>query len=141
MARGNADWLMGFMHHNLQGKTGTYRGGRYTVGYWTMTIHAGFGRITEALPSGRKNGESFASGITPVSGSAPEFPLPQLCGRAGPSENHQRPGPESEVYSPRPPRSGLLPTPLKPTSATGGLQVQFNIIDRETLKDMVQHPG
>ena len=50
-----------------------YRGGRYTVGYWTMTMHAGYGRITGALPSGRKAEESLASGITPVSGSAPQL--------------------------------------------------------------------
>jgi formate C-acetyltransferase len=48
-----------------------YRGGKYRVGYWTMTIHAGFGRLTQSLPNGRKSGENFASGITPVSGATP----------------------------------------------------------------------
>ena len=55
----------------LFGKKKNYRGGRYRVGYWSMTNHAGFGMLTKALPSGRKAGENFASGITPVSGVTP----------------------------------------------------------------------
>ncbi|OHB89163.1 MAG: hypothetical protein A3D89_05945 [Planctomycetes bacterium RIFCSPHIGHO2_02_FULL_52_58] len=48
-----------------------YRGGHYRVGYWTMTNHAGFGRLMKSLPSGRKARENFTSGITPVSGVTP----------------------------------------------------------------------
>ena len=36
-----------------------------------MTNHAGFGRLTGALPNGRKTDENFASGFTPVSGVTP----------------------------------------------------------------------
>ncbi len=50
-----------------------YRGGKYRVGYWSMTIHAGFGRLTGSTPNGRKAGENFASGITPVSGATPHL--------------------------------------------------------------------
>lgn len=46
----------------------THRGGRYLAGYWSMTNHAGFGMLTKATPNGRKNGESFAGGITPCPG-------------------------------------------------------------------------
>ncbi|CAD7778838.1 Choline trimethylamine-lyase [Candidatus Methanoperedenaceae archaeon GB50] len=70
MAKKNADWLISLLHETFQSKE-NYRGGKYTVGYWTMTNHAGFGMLSGALPSGRKKGESFPSGITPVSGSAP----------------------------------------------------------------------
>ncbi|MDD5640838.1 MAG: pyruvate formate lyase family protein, partial [Syntrophales bacterium] len=70
LAKDNAKWLMEFLHNTFQSKE-HYRGGKYTVGYWTMTNHAGFGMLTGALPNGRRKGESFASGITPVSGSAP----------------------------------------------------------------------
>lgn len=45
-----------------------HRGGRYLVGYWSMTNHAGFGMLTQATPNGRKKGRPFASGITPCSG-------------------------------------------------------------------------
>ena len=46
----------------------THRGGRYLVGYWSMTNHAGFGMLTKATPNGRRSGRSFASGITPAPG-------------------------------------------------------------------------
>ena len=46
----------------------THRGGRYLVGYWSMTNHAGFGMLTKATPNGRRAGEAFASGITPCAG-------------------------------------------------------------------------
>ncbi|MCD6262004.1 MAG: hypothetical protein J7J52_03155 [Deltaproteobacteria bacterium] len=50
-----------------------YRGGPYRPAYWTMTNHAGLGGISGALPNGRKAGQVFASGITPVSGAAPKL--------------------------------------------------------------------
>jgi len=46
----------------------THRGGRYLVGYWSMTNHAGFGMLTKATPNGRRRGRSFASGISPAPG-------------------------------------------------------------------------
>ena len=46
----------------------THRGGRYLVGYWSMTNHAGFGMLTKATPNGRRSGQAFASGITPCPG-------------------------------------------------------------------------
>ena len=36
-----------------------------------MTMHAGFGSLAKALPSGRRDYEPFPSGITPASGAAP----------------------------------------------------------------------
>ncbi len=46
----------------------THRGGRYLVGYWSMTNHAGFGMLTQATPNGRLSRQPFASGITPCPG-------------------------------------------------------------------------
>jgi pyruvate formate-lyase/glycerol dehydratase family glycyl radical enzyme len=44
------------------------RGGNYVPGLYSVTIHEFYGRITGALPNGRKKGESFASGISPSNG-------------------------------------------------------------------------
>ncbi|MBA4366104.1 MAG: formate acetyltransferase, partial [Desulfobacterium sp.] len=44
------------------------RGGRYVTGLYSVTLHEYYGRITGALPNGRKMGESFASGISPSNG-------------------------------------------------------------------------
>ncbi|MGA8572391.1 MAG: pyruvate formate lyase family protein [Desulfobaccales bacterium] len=144
MARDNADWLMGFIHHNFWGLQ-NYRGGRYNTGYWTMTYHAGFGKITGALPSGRKAGESFASGITPVSGSAPQ--LTRCLNFVGGLDHLQ-------ITNGQALNVKYYPSTTKPSAfadtietyfrngagKTGGLQIQFNIIDRETLQGLMQNP-
>ncbi len=44
-----------------------YKDGLYRPAYWTETLHAAYGKLTRALPSGRKEYELFASGMTPVS--------------------------------------------------------------------------
>jgi pyruvate formate-lyase/glycerol dehydratase family glycyl radical enzyme len=139
MAKGNADWLMKFMHEDVQGRR-NYRGGMYTVGYWTMTMHAGYGRMTGALPSGRKAGESFASGITPVSGSAPL--LPSCLNFVGNLDHFNITNGQAlnlKYYVPTTTREDFADT-IEAYFRNGGLQVQFNIIDREMLKDVALHP-
>jgi pyruvate-formate lyase len=68
MADENARWVADLLD-DVYGNIENYRGGHYMVGYWTMTNHAGFGRLMGSSPSGRMKGENFASGITPVSRS------------------------------------------------------------------------
>jgi pyruvate formate-lyase/glycerol dehydratase family glycyl radical enzyme len=143
MAKDNAVWLMGLIHDNFRPRE-NYRGGRYNAGYWTMTYHAGFGKITGALPSGRNDRESFASGITPVSGSAPELnPCLNFVGGL----NHRQITNGQALNLKYYPPTTTLPDFAKTIETyfrMGGLQVQFNIIDRETLnywKDyLAKHP-
>ncbi|MEJ2226191.1 MAG: pyruvate formate lyase family protein [Syntrophobacterales bacterium] len=145
MAKNNADWLMGFINQKFLERP-HYRGGLYTTGYWTMTMHAGLGGITQAFPSGRKDGETFASGITPVSGSAPELtPCLNFVGdfdhlkiTNGQALNIKYFPPTAKV----PAFASTIEAYFRGncTGKPGGLQVQFNIIDREMLKDMMQHP-
>ena len=69
-ADANVTWIVELLDKAF-GEKVNYRGGRYRTGYWTMTNHAGFGRLMGALPNGRKARENFTSGITPVSGVTP----------------------------------------------------------------------
>ena len=139
MAKANADWLMKFMHDNFYQHL-NYRGGHYNVGYWTMTNHAGFGRITGALPSGRQAGESFASGITPVSGSAPEL-TPCLNFVAHLDHRLITNGQALNIkYYPQTTTLKALADTIEAYFRTGGLQVQCNIIAREKLLERMQHP-
>lgn len=71
-AEGNALWLAAMLQAAVKDRR-NYRGGNYRVGYWTMTNHAGFGRLMRATPNGRKAGESFSSGLTPNSGVTPSL--------------------------------------------------------------------
>ncbi len=139
MAKKNADWLIGFLHHTFQSKE-NYRDGKYTVGYWTMTNHAGFGVLSGALPSGRKRGESFPSGITPVSGSAPILTA-CLNFVSHLDHTHIADGHALNLkYTPSTTTSPKFAYTIEAFFKMGGLQVQFNIIDRKTLEDAKKHP-
>ncbi|MDY6911921.1 MAG: pyruvate formate lyase family protein, partial [Chloroflexota bacterium] len=136
MAKENADYVMDFLHRTFQSKQ-HYRGGKYTVGYWTMTYHAGFALLTGALPSGRVKGEPLPSGITPVSGSAPDL-TPCLNFVAKLDHTRIANGHALNLkYTPSSNRELTITKFAQSVEAymlMGGLQVQFNIIDRATLE-------
>jgi pyruvate formate-lyase/glycerol dehydratase family glycyl radical enzyme len=148
-ADGNVVWLVRFLDQ-VFGAHSNYRGGRYRVGYWTMTNHAGFGKLMPAHPNGRRAGENFASGITPVSGVTPYLTktlnsvadLPCECLADGVALNLK--------YTPE---TGDVAQMLDNFVAsiegyfddgggasTGGMEVQFNITDHDTFVDAVKHP-
>jgi formate C-acetyltransferase len=124
--------------------------GKYRVGYWTMTNHAGFGRLMKAFPNGRKDHENFTSGITPVSGAThcltkvlnSVAKQPASCLSNGVALNLKF-TPENGD------RKGMLNQFAQYIEAyfddhngkrDGGLQIQFNIISRDTFVDAVAHP-
>lgn len=138
----NAKWIMELLHNTYQGYE-NYRGGKYTVGYWTMTNHAGFGMLTGATPNGREAGESFSSGITPVSGAAKGLTA-CLNSIAGLDFRHAADGIALNLkYTPDVDTEFMLNNFASTVEAyfrKGGLQVQFNIITHDTLVDAREHP-
>ena len=148
-ADANVSWIVALLDRAF-GETMNYRGGRYRVGYWTMTNHAGLGRMMEAFPNGRKAGENFTSGITPVSGVTPSLTKalnsvanqPARCLSNGVALNLK--------YTPE---SGEDERMLDNFVASvegyfddaegtrdGGMEIQFIIADHDTLVDAVAHP-
>ncbi|MEW6103633.1 MAG: pyruvate formate lyase family protein [bacterium] len=126
--------------HNEYQKRENYRGGRYVVGYWTMTIHAGLGVLTSALPSGRKNKEVLPSGITPVSGSALEL-LDVLHFVAGLSHDKIANGHALNLkFTPGENMLDNFTATIEGYMKKGGMQVQCNIIDKKTLEEAKEHP-
>jgi pyruvate formate-lyase/glycerol dehydratase family glycyl radical enzyme len=145
----NAHWLVQLLDREF-GQRPNYRGGFYRVGYWTMTNHAGFGRLMRASPSGRRDFENFASGITPVSGMTPTL-LKTLNHVASLPARHLSGGVALNLkFSPK---DGDRETMLDNFTACvegyfdtdqgtrdGGMEVQFNVMGREELRDAVKHP-
>ncbi|MGD9367533.1 MAG: pyruvate formate lyase family protein [Desulfobacteraceae bacterium] len=141
----NAGNLVRFIYETYQGYT-NYRGGTYRPAYWTMTTHAGQGRLAGALPSGRKANEVFSSGITPASQAAKSLTeafnavadLPAKHIPGGQALNIKYTpmafGQGSRDYIKR---FGEL---VEAYFRNGGLQVQFNVQDYETLIDAKEHP-
>ncbi|MDR0307243.1 MAG: hypothetical protein LBI42_10450 [Chitinispirillales bacterium] len=118
------------------------RGGKYYPAYWSMTNHSGQGKITHALPNGRKAGLPFASGITPVS-NVPKS-LPECLNAVAALGGENMPGGialnikftalenREEVE-----KVGAF---VEGYFRNGGLQVQFNIMSGKMLRDAKENP-
>ena len=127
-----------------------YRGGHYRVGYWTMTNHAGFGHLAPSTPNGRKKGENFSSGITPVSGVTPAL-TPALHSVARIPANLLGNGVALNLkYSPAwDSQEDMLAAFVATVNGyfdsgndgVGGMEIQFNVISREVLVEAMNHPG
>lgn len=147
-ADANATWLVDLLDKEFSEKQ-NYRGGKYRVGYWTMTIHAGYGRLTGALPSGRRAGENFASGITPVSGVTPYLTkalnsvacLPAKSVPSGMALNLKF-TPEGDKKKMLDNFAGYVKGYFDDNQGQrdGGMEIQFNITSRDDLIDAVYHP-
>lgn len=137
----NSQNLIKFLYELYQYRI-NYRGGKYRPAYWTMTSHAGQGKLTGALPNGRKAGEPFASGITPVSGAAK---LLTACLRTvGGLNSLYIPGGEalnlkfSSVESKE--DIEKFAQFIETYFRIGGMQIQFNIMSYKMLLDAKKHP-
>jgi formate C-acetyltransferase len=146
VAQNNSRALIKLLYDLYQNKT-NYRGGKYRPAYWTMTNHAGQGKICGALPSGRRARELFSSGITPASQRTPEL-LPAFSAVAG-LDSLKIPGGVAlnMKYSPPMLVDGQSDQYRKKFSdmieayfRLGGMQVQFNLHTYETLIDAKNHP-
>ncbi|MEK9150210.1 MAG: glycine radical domain-containing protein [Candidatus Desantisbacteria bacterium] len=108
-----------------------------------MTTHAGWGVLTGAMPSGRRNKEVLPSGITPVSGQAPELTevlrfMAELD-KTKMANSHTL----NLKYTPMKDPDQMIDNLSASISAymqMGGLQVQFNLIDRATLIEARDYP-
>jgi pyruvate formate-lyase/glycerol dehydratase family glycyl radical enzyme len=126
-----------------------YRGGKYRVGYWTMTLHAGLGRFTGSLPNGRKARENYASGITPVSGVARNLPKALNSVAKLPAEALSSGVALNIKYTPEP-HYGSNTDDFAATvkaffsggggNGDGGFEIQFNVRSREDFERAMEDP-
>ncbi|MBM4156338.1 MAG: glycyl radical protein [Lentisphaerae bacterium] len=120
------------------------RGGAHRVDMLPTTCHVYFGRVTGALPDGRRAGETVSEGISPVQGADRRGPTAALNSAA--KFDHVKTG------------GTLLNQKLTPRALAGedGLMnlvhlvrgyfsrdahhIQFNVVTRATLLDAQRHP-
>ena len=144
IARWVATTLDSLFHNKVN-----YRGSRYRVGYWTMTNHAGFGRLSRATPNGRRDWENFTSGMTPVSGVTPWL-TPALNSVASVPAALLANGLAVNLkYTPdRDNREQMLDRFVASVNGyfdaanngTGGMEIQFNVTSHKTFEDAVKDP-
>jgi pyruvate-formate lyase len=122
-----------------------YRGGKYTVGFWSMSNHVIFGNLTGALPSGRLAGKPFTPGLTPqpcasrnlldnikdVARLDPANITNNIAFnvKVVPSAHDTREKTVNDMFS-----------YAKTYFQLGGMQMQMNVVTTETLRDAMAHP-
>ena len=132
-------------HDVLAGHVNT-RGGAYLPGFYSSTSHVAFGEKTGALPSGRKAGMPFAASMGAVNG----------CDRLGPTALLNSVAHINAALAPNgyalnlrfdantlEGRNGeaILPALVAGFFDSGGMEVQFNILDPQQLEDARRNPG
>jgi pyruvate formate-lyase/glycerol dehydratase family glycyl radical enzyme len=124
----------------------TARGGKFTSGYITVGINVSYGRFVAATPDGRRAGEPLSDGMSPAQGTEVQ----------GPTASFKSVG-KLELY--RAGSGGILNEKYNPSVLTkesdvqkfielnrvfmnnlGGMQVQYNVVSADTLRDAQAHP-
>jgi len=118
-----------------------FRGGLFWPGVFSVGFHLAFGSFTGATPDGRNAGDILGNGITPANGQAVKGPtavmnsvtkLPLAMATNGVNLNMRFSGKRLDP--------AILVSLIRGYFRKGGIQVQFNMIDTEILRDAQAHP-
>ena len=131
--------------YEVYNSTENYRGGKYLVGYWSISYHAGFGMLTGALPSGRKKGKALTPGLTPAPGTT-DILLPSIQSVA--KLDYLKMANNASYNVKLVPHAGdsheetldLFSSYVQSFFDLNGMQWQFNVISTDTLKDAMVTP-
>ncbi len=122
------------------------RDGVYLPGFLSMTNHKGFGKFVGALPSGRRALDSFANGISPCDGVDKKGPTAYLKSVAKVDYSQATNGVAVNLkFNPLYLKGAVGTRNLSALCRTyfelGGMHLQVNVIDRETLLDAQTNPA
>lgn len=118
-----------------------YRGGAYWPGIFSVGFHISMGAFTGATPDGRFAGDHLGNGVTPSNGMAASGPTAIM--------NSVTKLPLKQIYNGmnlnmrflgKKIRSRDLVCLIKTYFENGGFQVQFNMVDSDTLRDAQKNP-
>ncbi|MFP4475245.1 MAG: pyruvate formate lyase family protein [Desulfatibacillaceae bacterium] len=122
-----------------------HRGGRYTTGFWSMSQHVAYGNLSGALPSGRPAGKAFTPGLTPSPEASPNF-LDNMLDVASLAPENMDNNIAFNVKLVPAATDGVAKTVetmaayVRAYFQQGGMQMQFNVVNSETLKKAMLHP-
>jgi formate C-acetyltransferase len=131
--------------YDIYNSAENYRGGKYLVGYWSISYHTGFGMLTGALPSGRKKGKALTPGLTPAPGTT-DILLPSIQSVAALDYLKMANNASYNVkLVPHPGDSheetlDLFTSYVQSFFDLNGMQWQFNVITSDTLRDAMENP-
>jgi pyruvate formate-lyase/glycerol dehydratase family glycyl radical enzyme len=133
------------MIHHIHHNHSNYRGGKYTTGFWSMSQHVAYGSLSGALPSGRLYGKAFTPGLTPHPSASKSF-LDNIrdVAQLDPEnmDNNIAFNVKLQLGSEdtREKSVEIMESYVKSYFGMGGMQMQFNVVTSETLKDAMANP-
>jgi len=121
------------------------RRGAYLPGFLSMTTHEGFGSFVGALPSGRRAFQTFANGLSPCDGSDEKGATACLKSIAKIDYSLATSGVAvnikfSPIHLKGDEGTEILKSLIRGYFDLGGMHLQINLVDRETLVDAQCHP-
>ena len=131
--------------HECYGEYRNFRGGKYTAGFWSMSNHVAFGTLSGALPSGKLAGKAFTPGLTPQAHASNNL-LDNIhdVSRLDPAYiNNNIAFNVKVVPSAKDSHAKIVDTMysyVKTYCDLGGMQLQFNVVSTDTLKDAMVNP-
>ncbi len=122
------------------------RKGAYLPGFLSMTNHKGFGKFVGALPSGRRALESLANGVSPCDGRDRNGPTACLKSVACLDYTQAVNGVAVNLkfgadYLKGAAGTANLGSLIRGYFELGGMHLQLNFLDRQTLLDAQQDPS
>ncbi len=132
--------------HDSLSRHKSLRGGQYVPGFYSVTCHVAFGKVTGALPSGRKAGEPFGSAIGPACGADRNGPTALLKSVSSLDSNLMPNGNALNLRFDPYDIEGekgteIIEALIKGFFARGGMEVQLNVLDPQVLQDARANPG
>ncbi len=130
-------------YNALNGKPNT-RGGQHRVNLLPTTCHVYFGKVTGALPDGRKARIALSEGISPVQGADQCGPTAVIKSAA--KVDHLRTGGTllNQKFAPEffedDEAIHNMTKLVRSYFRMDGHHIQFNVISAETLRDAQKHP-
>ena len=131
--------------HGLYKSVKNFRGGDYTVGFWSVAQHVAYGALSGALPSGKLAHKPFTPGATPHPSASKNF-LDNIrdVARLNPKYMDNNIAFNVKlVPSAKDSREKTVDTMaayVKSYFQQGGMQIQFNMVNSLVLRDAMANP-
>lgn len=118
-----------------------FRGGLLWPGIFSVGFHISFGAFTGATPDGRYAGDVLGNGVTPTTGNAVSSPTAVMNSVVKlPLERIYNGANLNMRFQGKKIKTAHMASLIRTYMEGGGMQVQFNMVDSETLKKAKLNP-
>lgn len=119
----------------------TYRGAKVVPALFSYNEHIRHGADTSASPDGRHAGDPLCDGTNPVQGRDRSGPTAMLCSTTAWDHSPFLGGIACNLeLTPNQARPEIVANLIKGYIKRGGMELQVNVVDAETLRDAKAHP-